>query len=156
VEVEVRPMSGEEFAKWFPELRERYAADMVDQAGANAEGAHKKAAADMERLFPGGKPADGQDVFVIEADGRYVGELWVAEREDELTGRGLWIYDVHVDDAFRRKGLGRKAMLFAEDEARRRGVSGVSLNVFGGNDAARSLYRSLGYEELATLMRKDL
>jgi ribosomal protein S18 acetylase RimI-like enzyme len=156
VEVEVRPMSGEEFAEWVPGLRERYAADMVDQAGATADGARKKAAADMERLFPGGKPADGQDVFVIEADGRRAGELWVAEREDELTGRGLWIYDVHVDDAFRRKGLGRKAMLFAEEEARRRGVSRVSLNVFGGNDVARSLYRSLGYEELATLMGKDI
>jgi len=47
-------------------------------------------------------------------------------------------------------------MLFAEEEASRRGVSRVSLNVFGGNDAARSLYRSLGYAELATLMRKDL
>jgi ribosomal protein S18 acetylase RimI-like enzyme len=156
VEVEVRPMSGEEFAEWVPGLRERYAADMVDQAGATADGARKKAAADMERLFPGDKPADGQDVFVIEADGRRAGELWVAEREDELTGRGLWIYDVHVDDAFRRKGLGRKAMLFAEEEARRRGVSRVSLNVFGGNDVARSLYRSLGYEELATLMGKDI
>jgi len=89
-------------------------------------------------------------------DGRPAGDLWVAEREDELTGRVLWIYDVHVDDAFRRKGLGRKAMLFAEEEASRRGVSRVSLNVFGGNDAARSLYRSLGYAELATLMRKDL
>jgi len=77
-------------------------------------------------------------------------------RTDELTGRVLWIYDVHVYDAFRRKGLGRKAMLFAEEEASRRGVSRVSLNVFGGNDAARSLYRSLGYAELATLMRKDL
>jgi predicted GNAT family acetyltransferase len=30
------------------------------------------------------------------------------------------------------------------------------LNVFGGNEVARNLYRSLGYEELAALMRKDL
>jgi ribosomal protein S18 acetylase RimI-like enzyme len=149
-------MTDEEFVEWFPRLRERYAADMVDQGGANAGGAQKKAAADMERLFPGGKPADGQDVFVIEVDGRPAGDLWVAERKDDLTGRVLWIYDVHVEDAFRRKGLGRKAMLFAEEEASRRGVSRVSLNVFGGNDAARSLYRSLGYKELATLMRKDL
>jgi hypothetical protein len=28
--------------------------------------------------------------------------------------------------------------------------------VFGGNETARSLYRSLGYEETAVLMRKDL
>jgi ribosomal protein S18 acetylase RimI-like enzyme len=47
-------------------------------------------------------------------------------------------------------------MLYAEEEARRRGLSSISLNVFGGNEAARTLYRSLGYEELAVLMRKDL
>ena len=110
----------------------------------------------MERLFPGTKPAEGQFVFVIEADGQVAGELWIAERGDELSGRGLWIYDVHVAEAFRRRGLGREAMLFAEEEARRRGISRVSLNVFGGNETARSLYRSLGYEETAVLMRKDL
>ena len=47
-------------------------------------------------------------------------------------------------------------MRFVEDEARRRGVSGIALNVFGGNEAARSLYRSLGYKEFAAAMRKDL
>jgi ribosomal protein S18 acetylase RimI-like enzyme len=156
VELELRPMSDEEFAEWFPRLRERYAADMVEQAGARPGGARKKAEADMERLFPDGKPAEGQVLFVIEVEGRRAGELWIAEREDELTGKGLWIYDVHVDEAFRRRGLGRKAMLYAEEEARRRGLPGISLNVFGGNASARSLYRSLGYEELAALMRKEL
>jgi ribosomal protein S18 acetylase RimI-like enzyme len=149
-------MTDEEFAEWFPRMRNRYAVDMVADAGADAAAARTKAEADCERLFPGGKPAEGQIVFAIEADGRRAGELWIAEREDELTGPGLWIYDVQVDEAFRGRGLGRKAMLFAEEEARRRGVSQISLNVFGGNETARNLYRSLGYEELATLMRKGL
>jgi ribosomal protein S18 acetylase RimI-like enzyme len=156
VEFEVRPISDEQFAEWLPRMRERYAADMVENAAASAETARKKAEADMEQLFPGGKPAEGQDVYVLEAEGRRAGELWVAERGNELTGRGLWIYEVRVDEALRRQGLGRKAMLYAEEEARRRGLSSISLNVFGGNEAARTLYRSLGYEELAVLMRKDL
>jgi ribosomal protein S18 acetylase RimI-like enzyme len=37
--------------------------------------------------------------------------------------------------------------VFAEDEARRRGLSHIVLNVFGGNKVARGLYRSLGYDE---------
>src|SRR5689334_11049682 len=98
----MRPMTAEEFAEWFPKMRDRYAAGMVDDAGASADTARTKAETDCERLFPGGKPAEGQTVFVIEAEGRYAGELWVAEREDELTGRGLWIYEVQVDEAFRR------------------------------------------------------
>jgi ribosomal protein S18 acetylase RimI-like enzyme len=47
-------------------------------------------------------------------------------------------------------------MLLAEGEARRRGLSRVALNVFGGNEVARNLYRSLGYEETAVTMRKTL
>jgi ribosomal protein S18 acetylase RimI-like enzyme len=156
MELQPRPMKDAEYAEWLPRLTDRYAEDMVENAGAIPERARAKSEADIGRLFPGGKPADGQVVFALDADGRRVGELWFAEREDELTGRALWIYDIHVDDAFRRQGLGRAAMQFAEDEARRRGVGGVALNVFGGNEAARSLYRSLGYEELAAAMRKDL
>jgi ribosomal protein S18 acetylase RimI-like enzyme len=47
-------------------------------------------------------------------------------------------------------------LLLAEDEARRRGLPRMGLNVFGGNDGARRLYRSLGYGEVAVVMRKDL
>jgi len=32
----------------------------------------------------------------------------------------------------------------------------MELNVFGGNDVARGLYRSLGYVERAVLMGKDI
>ena len=32
----------------------------------------------------------------------------------------------------------------------------IALNVFGGNDAARDLYRSLGYRAAAVFMEKEL
>jgi ribosomal protein S18 acetylase RimI-like enzyme len=156
VVVEVRPMTDEEFAEWLPTMRDRYAEDIRENAGASADKALAKAEADIERLFPGGKRSEQQLVHVIEAEGRNAGVLWFTEREDELTGRGLWIYEIRVDEAFRRRGLGREAMQFVEEEARRRGLSGVTLNVFGGNVAARSLYQSLGYEEVAVFMRKPL
>jgi ribosomal protein S18 acetylase RimI-like enzyme len=47
-------------------------------------------------------------------------------------------------------------MLLAESEARARGPALVGLNVFGGNEVARGLYRSLGYDEVAVMMRKDV
>jgi ribosomal protein S18 acetylase RimI-like enzyme len=40
--------------------------------------------------------------------------------------------------------------------ARERGAAYLSLNVFGGNDIARSLYRSLGYVEESLHMGKRL
>ena len=42
---------------------------------------------------------------------------------------------------------------------RRRAVAalgGVALNVFGGNEVARNLYRSLGYAEAAVFMHKPV
>lgn len=149
----VRPMSDEELEAWLPRVREAYAHDMVENAGADNEGARAKADADVERLFPGGVRSAAQLVYAIESDGAYIGELWLAEQETPFR-RVLWIYDVHVDDEHRGQGHGRAAMLFAEAEARRLGLPGVALNVFGGNDAARGLYRSLGYIEEAVYMTK--
>jgi ribosomal protein S18 acetylase RimI-like enzyme len=47
-------------------------------------------------------------------------------------------------------------MLLAEEEARRRGIGRLALNVFGRNTVARRLYQSLGYEENAVAMSKSL
>jgi hypothetical protein len=47
-------------------------------------------------------------------------------------------------------------MLFAEAEARRRGFDRIGLNVFGGNEVARNLYRALGHTERAIIMSKHL
>ena len=146
-------MTDQEFAAWLPRVRTAYADDMVQNAGADPEKARGKAEADMERMFPGGARSTDQLVYAIEADGEYVGELWLAPQDTPFR-RVLWIYDVHVDEAHRGQGHARAAMVFAEEEARRLGLPGVGLNVFGGNEPARGLYRSLGYVEEAVYMTK--
>jgi ribosomal protein S18 acetylase RimI-like enzyme len=155
VAVTLRPMGVDEFARWLPKVRDFYAQDMVTNGGASEDEAQRKAIADTEQLFPGDQPCADQFVFVIEADGEQVGELWMAERESGF-GRSLWIYDVHVQERYRGRGYGKEAMLLAETEGRRRGFDRIELNVFGGNEVARSLYRSLGYTESAVIMRKHL
>lgn len=146
-------MTEVEFSSWLPRARDGYADDMVRNGGADASAARAKAERDSERLFPGGRPSSEQQVFVIEADGARVGELWLSEREWDFR-RVLWIYAVHVDEAHRGRGFARAAMEFAEREAIRRGLTHVALNVFGGNQPARNLYRSLGYGEDAVSMSK--
>jgi ribosomal protein S18 acetylase RimI-like enzyme len=155
MDVQLRPMRDEEFADWLPRMRDDYGQAMIDEAGIPPEGAREKAAADIEQLFPDGRPSDEQLVFVIEADGEPVGELWLADR-DVLGQRSLFIYDVHVAEPQRGRGLGKAAMLLAEDEARRRSIDRLALNVFGRNTVARRLYQSLGYEENAIAMSKSL
>jgi len=152
---QLRPMREAEFAAWLPQMRDGYAQAMIDDAGVSTEGAAEKAAADCEQLFPGGRPSADQLVFVVEANGERVGELWLAER-DIMGQPSIFIYDVHIDDAQRGRGYGKAAMLLAEEEARRRGLDSVALNVFGGNTVARGLYTSLGYVENAIAMSKHL
>lgn len=151
----LRPMREDEFSAWLPAMRRRYADDMVRDAGLTPERADAKATEDIERLFPGGTPSDEQLVFVVEAEGEAVGDLWLAERDDSFQ-RCLFIFDIRLDESQRGKGYGKAAMLFAEEEAHRRGFDTVALNVFGRNTTARNLYRSLGYEENAVAMSKKL
>jgi ribosomal protein S18 acetylase RimI-like enzyme len=155
MKVELRPMRDDEFTAWLPKMREDYGQAMVDDAGITPEGAHAKAAADIEQLFPGLQPSADQLVFVVEVDGEPVGELWLAERDD-FGRRTLFIYDIQVEEAHRGRGYAKAAMRLAEEEARRRGIRRLALNVFGRNTVARRLYQSLGYEENAIAMSKSL
>jgi len=148
-------MRGDEFEDWLPRVRDGYADGMVEHGGMSEQAARAKAEADTKALFPDGKPVPEQSVYVLEAEGAPVGVLWVAQRE--LDGaQALWVYEIQVDEELRGRGYGRAAMLLAEDEARRRGIGRVALNVFGGNEVARGLYRSLGYAEQAVLMSKPV
>jgi len=155
VSVTLRPISDEEFVEWLPRTRDGYATDMSEHGGFAADKAAAMSAEQMESLFPGGKPSADQFLYIVEDDGERVGELWVCDRETPLQ-HALFIYFVGIDEAHRGKGYGKAAMLLAEEEARRLGLDHIALNVFGRNDVARSLYRSLGYEENAVSMTKRL
>lgn len=151
----LRPLSDDEFDAWFLRIRDGYAEDMAEDGGLDPERAVTRAATQMDELFPGRKPASGQLVYVIEADGERVGDLWLCAREDNFQP-ALFIYFIGVDEDHRGKGYGKAAMALAEAEARRLGIDRVALNVFGRNEIARNLYRSLGYEENAVAMSKKL
>ena len=61
-----------------------------------------------------------------------------------------------VDETERGRGLGRAAMLALEAKVKELGYASVGLNVWGGNDVARALYRKLGYTEQSVGMTKTL
>ena len=67
-----------------------------------------------------------------------------------------FLYELFIGEPFRRRGLGRRALELLEAEARGEGLPGIDLNVWGGNEAGRSLYRSAGFGERAVFMSKEL
>jgi len=63
---------------------------------------------------------------------------WIVEDE-------LHVNNVAAHRDYRRMGVGRSLMEAAVDEARRRGVSEVLLEVRASNEGAQRMYRNLGF-----------
>jgi ribosomal protein S18 acetylase RimI-like enzyme len=153
--IRLRPMTPEEFPAFVAASKAAYAHDIEVHGGQTREAALAKAEADFPAVLPMGLDTPGHAISVVEADGTAVGRLWLAERESGGR-RVLFIYDISIDPGQQGRGYGRAAMGLAEEEARTRGLGRIELNVFGGNDVARGLYRSLGYVETSVQMAKDL
>jgi len=158
VAVRLRPLRDDELPAFVEHARAAYEDELVSQAGLRPAEAAQKAVDDWSRLLPDGNVPPGNDLYAIEdeASGERVGDLWIAERDNDVGEKTLFVYSIEIFPELRGRGFGREAMLLFEDEARRRGLSQANLTVLGGNDVARSLYRSLGYVERAVFMSKDL
>ena len=148
--LQLRPMEEEAFVAWLPLLRDGYAEDLVRDYGMSAEKARAQAIAEID-----GHRSAEHSVFVIEVEREPAGHLWLVERRDAYEPT-LVVYDIDVDEPHRGRGYGRAAMVFAEEEARRRGLTRIALHVGARNDVARNLYRSLGFEENEVAMSKSL
>ena len=85
--------------------------------------------------------------------GEKVGYAWFTI-ENRDVGRVVFIYDIAVDPAHRRKGYARLALAEIEAYAREHDCLGVMLHVFGDNEGARRLYGSAGYLETNVIMLK--
>ena len=91
-------------------------------------------------------PADDQPVkFVVrDADGNIVGGILGHTR-----WRWMYIAKLWVDESLRGQGVGSRLMEAAEELARSRGCTDVSLDTF--DFQARPFYEKLGYELFGTL-----
>ncbi len=155
--VRLRRLREDEWPAFVEDSKHQYAGDMVENGGLSPEAAAEKAERDFVETLPDGLGTEGHFIFVVEdaASGEAIGRLWFAIRE--MWGeRVAYLYDVYLDEGVRGRGFGRAAMRALETEVREHGLARISLNVFGGNRAARGLYASLGYNETAVWMSKDL
>jgi len=87
-------------------------------------------------------------VFVLRSSGNAIAFVVTRRHPPEMD-----IINLAVAEEHRRRGFGRVLLGFLLQMARRDGVDRVFLEVRAGNQAARGLYRSLGFEE--TQKRKN-
>jgi ribosomal protein S18 acetylase RimI-like enzyme len=59
----------------------------------------------------------------------------------------VYIYEVHLADSLRGRGLGSRLIRFVEEASRRCGIMKTMLTVFKSNSGARGLYEKLGYSK---------
>ncbi len=153
--VVLRPMRPDEFPAYLEQGIETYAGNLVEQAGLPRQAALEKSIADNEALFANGLDTPGLVVLVVESDGTPVGNVVFGCRERHGR-RQAFLYDIEIRPEHRGRGLGTRAMALLQDEARALGLERIELNVFGGNEGARRLYRSLGYQDTFVTMAKDI
>jgi ribosomal protein S18 acetylase RimI-like enzyme len=157
VPLDLGPVRDDEFDAWVEHGKAEYARDMIVNAGAPPDQAREKAESDWQTLLPQRVETFDQFIYAVEDEsGERVGSVWFARRETQFEGWVAFVYAIEIDEQSRGRGFGREAMLLLEDEARARALDRISLNVFGGNEVARNLYRSLGYAESAVWMAKQL
>ncbi len=68
-------------------------------------------------------------------------------------GKRAHLMNVHVEKEFRRKGIAREMLGFLTDEAKKRGVSEISLDA---TDDGRMLYETMGWTQNEAAMVKNL
>ncbi|MGE5602567.1 MAG: GNAT family N-acetyltransferase [Nitrososphaerales archaeon] len=85
------------------------------------------------------------EVFVAERDGTPVGCLHVVAATDFFGRRHAHISVLATIAAAEGSGIGRALMAHAEDWARARGYSLITLNVFAANTRARRFYEGTGF-----------
>lgn len=147
----LRPLREDEYGAWDAAHRAEYERGLVEHAGLPREQAAAKVDRDVPAVLPEGLATPSTWIWAVEADDRRVGTIFLGVRDG-----GAWLYDITIDEAERGRGHGRAAMTALEDEVRELGYETIGLNVWGGNDVARGLYRSLGWSEESVHMRKAI
>ena len=100
-------------------------------------------------------------VLVADDDGSIAGYVTILNRvqSDDLDDGDIefgLVSDLLVRDAYRGRGLGRDLMQAAEEFARDNDVQWLRISVMAGNQSARELYSSMGFDEIYVELEKNL
>jgi GNAT superfamily N-acetyltransferase len=134
VALRLRRLRDDELPAFIEHTRAAYEGDLVAQGGLRPAEAAQKTLDDWSRLLPDGNVPPGNDLYAIEdvASSERFGDLWLAERDNNVREKTLFVYSIEIAPQHRGPGFGHEAMLLFEDEVRRRGLSQANVTVLGG------------------------
>jgi len=136
---------------------QRYAEEQVKAGNWHPSEALEKSRKEHQQLLPDGLATKDKYLFSVQDQdtGSKVGIIWFAVDYKRLEPLAF-IYDFVIDEEFRRRGYGTRALQALEEKAKELGVTKISLHVFGHNHAAKALYEKVGYETTGVYMAKKV
>jgi GNAT superfamily N-acetyltransferase len=153
--VTLRPMTEPEYADYRALAVPTYAANLARAGGMDPDAALSQAEESLAAtLAEAIAPERTWVMRVLTDDGDAIG--WLRLGPHTFRDDGVHVNHILIEDAYQGRGLGRATMLAAEELAREAGLRHIALDVFGWNDRAEALYRSLGYVTQWQQMDKSL
>ena len=156
--IHLRPTTQQEWESFLIVEIPEYARDHIRTGGWAEEDAFERATQQYAKLLPNGVETEGHHIFSIVEDETdvSVGFIWYEEKT-EASPPVAFVCNLHVFKSYRRRGYATAALTALEDVVHaEHGFKRLQLHVFGHNDAARALYKSMDYRETNVLMVKDL
>jgi ribosomal protein S18 acetylase RimI-like enzyme len=151
--VELKPISPEEYSSWSKSAQATYALEK-EKSGLTKQAAEEEAEKAFRTMLSDGPNTPDNFVYsVVEiASAKVVGTLWWQKREKNTA----WVCDIILNEDARGKGYGRETMLLCQEAVKAQGIPTLGLHVFGHNEIAQNLYRSLGFSPTNIVMSKKL
>ncbi|HTJ94078.1 MAG TPA: GNAT family N-acetyltransferase [Pararobbsia sp.] len=155
--IELKPMSAQDFEAFEQISIARYAADTLRTDGGTQASALDYARVSFAKLLPEREATPDHCLYTIrsvEHDAE-VGTIWIGTITHKQR-RAAYVFDIHIDESWRRRGFATEAFRAVEAQVRERGLTEIALHVFGYNESAYALYRHLGYRPTHISMVKSL
>jgi ribosomal protein S18 acetylase RimI-like enzyme len=149
-------MPAEAFDKYIAAAIKGYAEQNTLSGRWPASLAQELSRTEHEKLLPQGLATKDNYFFEIQSPEQncVVGSVWVAVIERTGVRMG-YVYDVKIDESYRRQGHATRAFRALESFIQSLGLATIGLNVFAYNTGAKALYESLGYGVTNHFMQKN-
>lgn len=148
-------MSEEAFKLYLTWAIKDFAKDKVDAGNWQSEEALEKSEASFKSLLSDGLNTKDNYFFSIFESKQKIGMIWFFADYSSVQAK-VFIYDFVIEEAFRRKGFGKAALLEVEEKVKSLNINELGLHVFAHNTAARKLYEQTGYSVTNLSMSKKL
>ncbi len=153
-----RKITEEEFTVFRNDSLDNYMNELALSEGKKPEDFKFQTEMQFQHLLPQGHNSKNHHIYMVvdKNSDEVIGRLWFALKKGAQNDRYLFLYDIYLDKLVRGLGIGRRLMMFLEEQARLLEAKEIRLQVFGHNRRAKRFYDELGFACTSLTMKKNL